>query len=342
MFALFYTFIYINDVKKRIHVLAKPQRSSLRIHLCASERSERAIFNSFTVKKVNFFTINVKFKVILSSKSGGGGGYLYRPSPTQKSGGGGGGGNTSPIPPGLRQCSPECYLLVHGVQKSSLSPKIVVVPKILVTKLVSKNFRQYTATVDFKPERSLTPPPPPGGGGGYVYVCILGMCLARDPYFSPEFPFRSIFSQITKKKKKKKKKSVPEHHHFTFFGGFCRSGDHHFQNFFHFNSFIASHGRLSPNAKRSAAPRVSNRPECQPDASWQFRRLAFSRSKWIKLVPEPRIFKLKTAQARSGAPHFYARPGARSGARAHFSLCRGTYLPKFGVSTPPPPPPPGV
>ena len=42
--------------------------------LCASERSERAIFgvfNSFTVKKVNFFTINVKFKVILSSKSGG-------------------------------------------------------------------------------------------------------------------------------------------------------------------------------------------------------------------------------------------------------------------------------
>ena len=52
------------------------QRSSLRIHLCASERSERAIFwvfNSFTVKKVNFFTINVKFKVILSSKSGGGG-----------------------------------------------------------------------------------------------------------------------------------------------------------------------------------------------------------------------------------------------------------------------------
>ena len=158
------------------------------------------------------------------------------------------------------------------------------------------------------------------------------VCAAREtPIFSPEFPFRSIsFSQITKK-------SVPEHHHFTFFGGFCRSGDHHFQNFFNFNPFIASHGRLSPNAKRSAAPRVSSRPERQPDASWQFRRLAFSRSKRIKLVPEPRIFKLKTAQARSGAPHFHARPGARSGARAHFSLCRGTYLPKFGVSTPPPP-----
>ena len=45
-------------------------------------------------------------------------------------------------------------------------------------------------------------------------------------------------------------------------------------------------------------PRVSSWPERQPDASWQFRRLAFSRSKRIKLVPEPRIFKLKTAQAR--------------------------------------------
>ena len=76
---------------------AKPQRSSLRIHLCARERSERAIFgvfNSFTVKKVNFFTINVNFKVILSSKSGGGG-YLYRPSPHPKKWGiQGGGGRT--------------------------------------------------------------------------------------------------------------------------------------------------------------------------------------------------------------------------------------------------------
>ena len=81
--------------KNTCTVLAKPQRSSLRIHLCASERSERAIFggfNSFTVKKVSFFTINVKFKVILSSKSGGifvhaipppkkVGGYIPHPPP---------------------------------------------------------------------------------------------------------------------------------------------------------------------------------------------------------------------------------------------------------------------
>ena len=100
MFALFYAFLYINDVKKRIQVLAKPQRSSLRIHLCASERSERAIFgvfNSFTVKKVNFFTINVIFKVILFSKSGGGGGDVCTGHPpTQKSG-----GMYPPIPPGF-------------------------------------------------------------------------------------------------------------------------------------------------------------------------------------------------------------------------------------------------
>ena len=94
MFALFYTFLLIDEVKKRIHVLAKPQWSSLRIHLCASERYIFGVFNSFTVKKVNFFTINVKFKVILSSKSWGGGEYLYKPSSHPKFRGG-----TSLIPP---------------------------------------------------------------------------------------------------------------------------------------------------------------------------------------------------------------------------------------------------
>ena len=90
-------------------------------------------------------------------------------------------------------------------------------------------------------------------------------------------------------------------------------------------SFISS--PPTAGSLRSAALRVSSRPERQPDASWHFRRFAFSRSKWIKLILEPRIL---TAQARSGAPHFHARPGARSGALAHFSLCRGTYLPTFG------------
>ena len=63
---------------------------------------------------------------------------------------------------------------------------------------------------------------------------------------------------------------------------------------------------ISSPPTAGSARTQSNCPERLPDASWQFRRLAFSRSKQIKLVPEPRIFKLKTAQARSRAPHFHA------------------------------------
>ena len=74
-----------------------------------SEYSVRAsgaifgIFNSFTVKEVNFFTINVKFKVILSSKSGGGGGggIFVQAIPHPKSGGGGGDTTPQPPPPGF-------------------------------------------------------------------------------------------------------------------------------------------------------------------------------------------------------------------------------------------------
>ena len=91
---------------------------------------------------------------------------------------------------------------------------------------------------------------------------------------------------------------------------------------------------MAGSSLRSAAPRVrglyGDSHFHAQNGSGSFRRFAFSRSKRLKLVPEPRIFKLKTAQARSGAPHFHARPGARSGALANVSLCRGTYLPKFG------------
>ena len=121
MFALFYTFLYINDVKKRI--LAKPQRSSLRIHLCASERSERGIFgvfDSFTVKKVNFFTINVKFKVILSSKSGGGG-IFVQAIPPPKIVGGGGCIPPSPPPPGFTPVSIRLYDIAPATIASKIN-----------------------------------------------------------------------------------------------------------------------------------------------------------------------------------------------------------------------------
>ena len=70
-------------------------------------------------------------------------------------------------------------------------------------------------------------------------------------------------------------------------------------------------------------------------------------------VPEIRIFTLKTDQARSGASHFHAQNGSSSfrnptisrstgtsfWSPCPFSLCRGTYLPNFGVITPFPLPP---
>ena len=96
-------FILHLSLHKRI--LAKPQRLSLKIHLCASERSERAIFgvfNSFTVKRLHFFTINVKFEVILSSKSVGGIFVQAIPPPEKW---GGGGGIHPPSPRDLRQCA---------------------------------------------------------------------------------------------------------------------------------------------------------------------------------------------------------------------------------------------
>ena len=67
----------------------RKDRVSEYICVRASEASERFLeFLIVLLKKVSFFTINVKFKVILSSKSGGGGGCLYRPSPPPKKVGG--------------------------------------------------------------------------------------------------------------------------------------------------------------------------------------------------------------------------------------------------------------
>ena len=91
-----------------------------------------------------------------------------------------------------------------------------------------------------------------------------------------------------------------------------------------------------------------------------FRSISFSQIT-NKSVPEhsgrsvASRFHAQNGSSRSGAPCFQtqngsssfrsptfsrARPEARSGALANCSLCRGTYLPEFGVSTPHPPPPP--
>ena len=95
------------------------------VHLCASERSERAIFgvfNSFTVKKVSFFTINVK-----SYLQKVWGGCLYRPSPHPKKVG----GYIPPSPP-----PPGIYASVCGTQKYDMTPFF---PKLRGTKPFYKN-----------------------------------------------------------------------------------------------------------------------------------------------------------------------------------------------------------
>ena len=147
-----------------------------------------------------------------------------------------------------------------------------------------------------------------GGGGTSICMHIGYVPRERPPIFSPEFLFRSIsFSQITIL---------------------------HFLADFAVPETIIF--KISLSSTRSSPPTAGSA-----------RTQSVRQRRGLATVPEIRIFRLKTAQARSGAPHFqarsraphfHARPGARSGAVAHCSLCPGTYLPTFGVSTPPPPP----
>ena len=149
-----------------------------------------------------------------------------------------------------------------------------------------------------------------GGGGGVLpYVCILVMCRARDPHFQPwiSVPEHIIITNY----QKNPFRSITILH---FWADFAGPGDHHFQNFFNFNPFIASHGRLSPNAKRSAAPRVSGRSGDShfhaQNGSSSFRSPTFSRS--------------TGSSFRSPCPFF--------------TLPRHTPTNIWGEYTPPPPP----
>ena len=147
------------------------------------------------------------------------------------------------------------------------------------------------------------------------------------------------------------------YHFHKFFMSKYSASEHHHHHLHFFLAFNAAHGRLtqpnspsslwSPAFSRSSSlrsppfltlPRRSGLSG-RPDVSYsQFRRPAFSRLSSPELSSGDPHFQAWASQARSGAPHFHAR--ARSGA-AHFSLGRGTYLLKYGVSTPPPPPPGG-
>ena len=161
------------------------------------------------------------------------------------------------------------------------------------------------------------------------------MCMPRErpPFSFSALNFRSgaYFHKITKNPLWS----------ITILHFFCRSGDHHFQNFFNFNPFIAAHGRLTAAA---AAPRgyISGRSECQPDASYKVS--SGDPHFYARAIPEPPIFHFAAAHTYQNlgwggggalsklssirSPAFSR--SSRSGA-PHFSFCRGTYLPKFGV-----------
>ena len=122
-------------------------------------------------------------------------------------------------------------------------------------------------------------------------------------------------------------KSGPEHHHFTFFA--VPETIISKISLISTRSSPPTAGSARTQSVRHATPRVSGRPECQPDASWQFRRPAFSRSKRLKLGPEPAVSRSKRLKLVPEPRIFTLDGGARSGARADFSLCRGTYLPTY-------------
>ena len=134
-----------------------------------------------------------------------------------------------------------------------------------------------------------------------------------------------------------------------------------FNFFVYFNPLIASHGPAQPERKGvrqrcggCGLAAGQSASQTGQDASWQFPETRILRSR-IKLVPEPRIFTLITAQARSGAPQFSSSkrlklvPEPRISPRStgssfrspgpFFTLPRHIPIPKSGVSTPAPPPP---
>ena len=126
------------------------------------------------------------------------------------------------------------------------------------------------------------------------------VCTAREaPIFSPKFPVWSIsFSQMAKK-------SGPEHHHFTFFA---------VPETIILKIYLISTRSPPPTAGSARTQSVRQRPGLAAGQSASQTRPGssgdphFDAQNDSSLFRSSRILKLKTAQARSGAPHFYVRP----------------------------------
>ena len=179
----------------------------------------------------------------------------------------------------------------------------------------------------------------PGGGGGGVlpYVCILGMC-ERPPFSAlnfcsggyyfhklPKNPFRNITIL-----------------HFWRILPFRRT--------IIFKISLISTRSSPPTAGSALCVRQRRGILVVPDIriftlktdTSSFRCPAFSCSKRLKLVPEPRIFKIKRLKLVPEPRIFTLDRELVPEPWPIFHFARGTYLPKLGwVPPPPPPPPPG-
>ena len=163
----------------------------------------------------------------------------------------------------------------------------------------------------------LFPPPPPPGGGGYFHMYAYWVCAAREsPISSPEFPFRSIsFSQITQKNPFRSITilllffladfAVPETIIFKISLISTRSSPP-----------TAGSARTQSVRQRRGLAAGQSASQTRPGSSGvshfhaqnrssSFRSPAFSSSKRLKLVPEPRIFTFDRELAPEPGPIFH-------------------------------------
>ena len=156
-----------------------------------------------------------------------------------------------------------------------------------------------------------------GGGAGHFHMHIRYVPRERPPFSALNFHSGAYHFH-----KYSQKYYAPEHHHFSCKADFkncCRSGDHHFQNLFTFKPFIAVHGLLTAASSASSPGLAAGQSASQTRPSMGNACAFFTISS-------------------SGDPPFSRSSSLRTPPPPYFSLCRGTYLPKCGVSAPPPPP----
>ena len=168
-----------------------------------------------------------------------------------------------------------------------------------------------------------------GGGGTSIYMHIGYVPRERPPFSA--LNFRSGTHHFHKCQNIPLRSITILH--------FCRSGDHNFEISMPTAGLLSRARPRAPALSRSSPLELAPEPPppvfslCRGAPRSAAGQSTSQTSPTVR--SETRIFTLELPELASGAPHFHAQ--ARSGAPI-LPLCRGTYLPTFGVRTPPPPP----